>query len=108
MGLDYLTLDRQTRTLSGGESQRINLASALGSSLTNTLYVLDEPTVGLHTRDTQRLIGILRSLIGKGNTVAVVEHDPEVIEAAEHIVDLGPGAGEAGGQVIFAGHLQRT
>ncbi|MBE3069434.1 MAG: excinuclease ABC subunit A, partial [Planctomycetes bacterium] len=81
VGLDYLTLDRQTRTLSGGESQRINLASALGSSLTNTLYVLDEPTVGLHARDTRRLVGILRSLIGKGNTVVVVEHDPEVIEA---------------------------
>jgi len=103
VGLDYLTLDRQTRTLSGGESQRINLASALGSSLTNTLYVLDEPTVGLHARDTKRLIGILRSLIGKGNTVVVVEHDPEVIEAAQHIVDLGPGAGEDGGQVIFQG-----
>jgi excinuclease ABC subunit A len=103
VGLDYLTLDRQTRTLSGGESQRINLASALGSSLTNTLYVLDEPTVGLHTRDTQRLVGILRSLIGKGNTVVVVEHDPEVIHAAEHIIDLGPGAGEDGGHVIFAG-----
>ncbi|MCX5683280.1 MAG: ATP-binding cassette domain-containing protein, partial [Planctomycetota bacterium] len=110
VGLDYLTLDRQTRTLSGGESQRINLASALGSSLTNTLYVLDEPTVGLHTRDTQRLVGILRSLIGKGNTVVVVEHDPEVIGAAEHIIDLGPGAGESGGQIIFAGpfdQLQR-
>ena len=106
VGLDYLTLDRQTRTLSGGEAQRINLASALGSSLTNTLYVLDEPTVGLHTRDTQRLIGILRSLIGKGNTVVVVEHDPEVIEAAGHIVDMGPGAGEAGGQVIFEGSLE--
>ncbi|MCX5675082.1 MAG: excinuclease ABC subunit UvrA, partial [Planctomycetota bacterium] len=105
VGLDYLTLDRQTRTLSGGESQRINLASALGSSLTNTLYVLDEPTVGLHTRDTQRLIGILRSLIGKGNTVVVVEHDPEVIEAAGHLIDLGPGAGEDGGRVIFAGSL---
>ena len=103
VGLDYLTLDRQTRTLSGGESQRINLASALGSSLTNTLYVLDEPTVGLHTRDTQRLIGILHSLIGKGNTVVVVEHDPEVIQASTHTVDLGPGAGEAGGQVIFEG-----
>jgi excinuclease ABC subunit A len=105
VGLDYLTLDRQTRTLSGGESQRINLASALGSSLTNTLYVLDEPTVGLHTRDTQRLVGILHSLIGKGNTVAVVEHDPEVIRAAGHIIDLGPGAGEAGGRVIFEGGL---
>jgi excinuclease ABC subunit A len=106
VGLDYLTLDRQTRTLSGGESQRINLAAALGSSLTNTLYVLDEPTVGLHARDTRRLIGILRSLIGKGNTVVVVEHDPEVIEAAQHIIDLGPGAGQAGGQVIFAGTLE--
>jgi len=106
VGLDYLTLDRQTRTLSGGEAQRINLASALGSSLTNTLYVLDEPTVGLHPRDTQRLIGILRSLIGKGNTVVVVEHDPEVIEAAGHIVDLGPGAGEDGGQVIFEGSIE--
>ncbi len=103
VGLDYLTLDRQTRTLSAGEAQRINLASALGSSLTNTLYVLDEPTVGLHARDTKRLIGILRSLIAKGNTVAVVEHDPEVIEAADHIIDLGPGAGEAGGEVIFQG-----
>jgi len=103
VGLGYLTLDRQTRTLAGGESQRINLASALGSSLTNTLYVLDEPTVGLHARDTQRLIGILRSLIAKGNTVVVVEHDPDVIRAADHIVDLGPGAGEAGGEVIYAG-----
>ena len=103
VGVDYLTLDRQTRTLSGGEAQRINLASALGSSLTNTLYVLDEPTVGLHPRDTQRLIGILRNLIAKGNTVVVVEHDPEVIEAADHIIDLGPGAGEAGGEVIFQG-----
>jgi len=103
VGLDYLTLDRQTRTLSGGEAQRINLASALGSSLTNTLYVLDEPTVGLHARDTHRLIGILRSLIAKGNTVVVVEHDPEVIEAADHIIDLGPGAGEAGGEVIYQG-----
>jgi excinuclease ABC subunit A len=103
VGLAYLTLDRQTRSLSGGESQRINLAAALGSSLTNTLYVLDEPTVGLHARDTHRLLGILRSLIAKGNTVVVVEHDPEMIQAAEHLVDLGPGAGEAGGEVIFEG-----
>ncbi|GAH41887.1 unnamed protein product, partial [marine sediment metagenome] len=103
VGLAYLTLDRQTRSLSGGESQRINLASALGSSLTNTLYVLDEPTVGLHARDTHRLLGILRGLIAKGNTVVVVEHDPEMIGAAEHLVDLGPGAGEAGGEVIFEG-----
>jgi len=103
VGLAYLTLDRQTRSLSGGESQRINLASALGSSLTNTLYVLDEPTVGLHARDTHRLLGILRGLIAKGNTVVVVEHDPEMIGAAEHLVDLGPGAGEAGGEVLFEG-----
>ena len=103
VGLDYLTLDRQTRTLSGGEAQRINLASALGSSLTNTLYVLDEPTVGLHARDTHRLVGILRSLIAKGNTVVVVEHDPDVIAAADHLIDLGPGAGEAGGEVIYEG-----
>ena len=106
VGLSYLTLDRQTRSLSGGESQRIGLAAALGSSLTNTLYVLDEPTVGLHTRDTRRLIGILESLIAKGNTVAVVEHDPEVIGAAGRIIDLGPGAGEAGGEVIFEGPFE--
>jgi len=103
VGLAYLTLDRQTRSLSGGESQRINLAAALGSSLTNTLYVLDEPTVGLHARDTHRLLGILRGLIAKGNTVVVVEHDPEMIGAAEHLVDLGPGAGASGGEVIFEG-----
>ncbi len=103
VGLSYLTLDRQTRTLAGGESQRINLAAALGSSLTNTLYVLDEPTVGLHARDTHRLINILENLIAKGNTVAVVEHDPDVIRAADHIIDLGPGAGEAGGEVVFEG-----
>ena len=106
VGLNYLTLDRQTRTLSGGESQRINLASALGSSLTNTLYVLDEPTVGLHARDTHRLLGIVRKLIRKGNTLVVVEHDPEVIRSAEHIIDLGPGAGEHGGEVIFAGPFE--
>jgi excinuclease ABC subunit A len=103
VGLSYLTLDRQTRTLSGGEAQRINLAAALGSSLVNTLYVLDEPTVGLHARDTKRLIGILENLIAKGNTVTVVEHDPDVIRAADHLIDLGPGAGEAGGEVIFEG-----
>ncbi len=103
VGLSYLTLDRQTRTLSGGESQRINLASALGSSLTSTLYVLDEPTVGLHPRDSKRLLNILYQLIAKGNTVVVVEHDPEVIEGAHHVLDLGPGAGEAGGQIVFEG-----
>jgi excinuclease ABC subunit A len=103
VGLGYLTLDRQSRTLSGGESQRINLASALGSSLTSTLYVLDEPTVGLHPRDSQRLLKILHQLLGKGNTVVVVEHDPEIIQGAHHVLDLGPGAGEAGGRIIFSG-----
>jgi excinuclease ABC subunit A len=107
VGLGYLTLDRQTRTLSGGEAQRINLAAALGSSLTNTLYVLDEPTVGLHARDTHRLLDILTKLIEKGNTVVVVEHDPEVITAAEHIIDIGPGAGENGGEVIFQGDPEK-
>ena len=103
VGLGYLTLDRQSRTLSGGESQRINLASALGSSLTSTLYVLDEPTVGLHPRDGHRLLAILHRLLEKGNTVVVVEHDPEIIGGAHHILDLGPGAGEAGGEIIFSG-----
>ncbi|MBN2581468.1 MAG: excinuclease ABC subunit UvrA [Planctomycetes bacterium] len=103
VGLGYLTLDRQTRTLSGGEAQRINLASALGSSLTSTLYVLDEPTVGLHPRDSHRLLEILRQLIDKGNTVVVVEHDPEIICGASHVIDLGPGAGEAGGEIVFQG-----
>ena len=103
VGLGYLTLDRQSRTLSGGESQRINLASALGSSLTSTLYVLDEPTVGLHPRDSQRLLKILHQLLAKGNTVVVVEHDPEIIQGAHHVLDLGPGAGEAGGRIIFSG-----
>ena len=103
VGLGYLTLDRQSRTLSGGEAQRINLASALGSSLTSTLYVLDEPTVGLHPRDSNRLLKILHQLLDKGNTVVVVEHDPEIIRGAHHLVDLGPGAGEAGGHIIFQG-----
>ncbi|NIA22526.1 MAG: hypothetical protein GWP05_11325 [Anaerolineaceae bacterium] len=103
VGLGYLTLDRQTRTLSGGEAQRINLAGALGSSLTSTLYVLDEPTVGLHPRDSNRLLQILYQLIDKGNTVVVVEHDPEIIRGAHHLLDLGPGAGEAGGEIVFEG-----
>ena len=103
VGLSYLSLDRQTRTLSGGESQRINLASALGSSLTSTLYVLDEPTVGLHPRDSGRLLQILFQLIEKGNTVVVVEHDPEIIQGAHRVIDLGPGAGETGGRIVFEG-----
>jgi excinuclease ABC subunit A len=105
VGLGYLTLDRATRTLSGGEFQRVNLATALGAALVNTLYVLDEPSVGLHARDTSRLLGILHKLRDRGNTVVVVEHDPETIGAADHVVDLGPGAGEHGGTVLFQGPL---
>ncbi|MBN2200159.1 MAG: excinuclease ABC subunit UvrA [Candidatus Aminicenantes bacterium] len=107
VGLDYLTLDRMTFTLSGGEAQRINLAAALGSSLVGALFVLDEPSVGLHARDNDRLTAILRSLKDIGNTVVVVEHDPDIIRAAEYAVDLGPGAGAAGGRVIFAGPMDR-
>ena len=103
VGLDYLTLDRLTSTLSGGESQRIQLATSLGSHLVGALYVLDEPSIGLHPRDTQRLIDILKSLRDLGNTVLVVEHDPGTIEAADRILDLGPGAGELGGKLLFAG-----
>jgi excinuclease ABC subunit A len=103
VGLDYLTLSRAARTLSGGEAQRIGLASALGGSLTGTLYVLDEPTIGLHAADTRRLLAILRRLADRGNTVVVVEHDPEAIESADHVIDLGPGAGSAGGRLLFEG-----
>jgi excinuclease ABC subunit A len=103
VGLDYLSLDRLTSTLSGGESQRIQLATSLGSHLVGALYVLDEPSIGLHPRDTQRLIDILKSLRDLGNTVLVVEHDPDTIQAADHIIDLGPGAGELGGKLLFAG-----
>jgi len=103
VGLDYLTLDRLTSTLSGGESQRIQLATSLGSHLVGALYVLDEPSIGLHPRDTQRLIDILKSLRDLGNTVLVVEHDPDTIQAADCVVDLGPGAGELGGKLLFAG-----
>ncbi|HSS44006.1 MAG TPA: excinuclease ABC subunit UvrA, partial [Thermoanaerobaculia bacterium] len=103
VGLDYLTLSRAARTLSGGEAQRIGLASALGGALTGTLYVLDEPTIGLHAADTRRLLAILRRLADRGNTVVVVEHDPEVIEAADRVMDLGPGAGSLGGHLLFEG-----
>ncbi len=105
VGLDYLTLDRLSSTLSGGESQRINLATSLGSALVGTLYVLDEPSVGLHPRDNQRLISILRQLRDQGNTVIVVEHDADMIRVADHVVDLGLGAGEQGGRVVFSGTL---
>jgi len=105
IGLGYLTLDRLSMTLSGGEAQRINLATSLGSSLTGSLYVLDEPTIGLHPRDSQRLVNILKSLRDIGNTVLVVEHDEEVIKQSDMIIDMGPGAGEKGGEVVFSGPL---
>ncbi len=107
VGLDYLTLDRLSSTLSGGEAQRINLATSLGSALVGTLYVLDEPSIGLHTRDNQRLIDILRQLRDQGNTVIVVEHDADMIGVADFIVDMGLGAGEHGGRVIFTGTLEQ-
>jgi excinuclease ABC subunit A len=103
VGLGYLTLHRQTRTLSGGEAQRISLANSLGSKLVDTLYVLDEPTIGLHPRDTDRLLSILRRLRDAGNSVIVVEHDPAAIQAADHIIELGPGSGEKGGYIVFEG-----
>ncbi len=103
VGLQYLTLDRQSRTLSGGEVQRVALASALGSSLVNTLYVLDEPSIGLHPRDSHRLLRILKGLRDLSNTVVVVEHDPEIIRASDYLLDLGPRAGEQGGQVMYFG-----
>ena len=106
VGLDYLTLDRQSRTLSGGEVQRIGLTTALGTSLVNTLFVLDEPSIGLHSRDIGRLIRVLRRLRDAGNTLLVVEHDPEVIRAADLVLDLGPGPGERGGEVVFFGPLE--
>ena len=91
VGLGYLTLDRQSRTLSGGEVQRVSLTSALGSSLVNTLYVLDEPSIGLHPRDNHRLVRILKGLRDLANTVVVVEHDPEIIRESDYVLDLGPG-----------------
>lgn len=107
VGLGYLTLDRLSNTLSGGESQRINLATSLGSSLVGSLYILDEPSIGLHSRDTERLIGVLRKLQGLGNTVVVVEHDEDIMRAADHIIDVGPGAGTGGGSIVFQGAPDR-
>jgi excinuclease ABC subunit A len=106
VGLDYLSLDRLSSTLSGGEAQRINLATSLGSALVGTLYVLDEPSIGLHSRDNARLIAILRQLRDQGNTVLVVEHDEDMIRVADHVVDIGLGAGEQGGRVVYSGDLQ--
>ena len=106
VGLGYVTLSRQTRTLSSGEYQRITLARALGSSLTETLYVLDEPSIGLHARDTHRFLRTLQHLRNRGNTIVVVEHDPDIIRSADSIIDLGPGAGREGGHIIFEGDLE--
>jgi excinuclease ABC subunit A len=106
VGLGYLTLDRQSRTLSGGEVQRINLTTALGTSLVNTLFVLDEPSIGLHPRDMQRVIGVMQRLRDAGNSLVVVEHDPQIMLAADRVIDMGPGPGEHGGQIIFNGTAQ--
>ena len=103
MGLGYLTLDRQSRTLSGGEVQRINLTTALGTSLVNTLFVLDEPSIGLHPRDMRRVIGVMKRLRDAGNSLVVVEHDPQIMLEADRILDMGPGAGERGGEIVFFG-----
>jgi excinuclease ABC subunit A len=103
VGLEYLTLDRQSRTLSGGELERVDLTTAIGSSLVNTLYVLDEPSIGLHPRDSRRLVEILHRLRANQNTVIVVEHDPEIIKESDYVIDLGPQAGAQGGEVMFAG-----
>jgi excinuclease ABC subunit A len=106
VGLGYLNLDRQSRTLSGGEVQRINLTTALGTSLVNTLFVLDEPSIGLHPRDVERIVGVMHRLRDAGNTLVVVEHDPKVIQAADRVLDIGPGPGEHGGEVVFYGPLR--
>ena len=106
VGLGYLTLNRLSNTLSGGESQRINLATSLGSSLVGSLYILDEPSIGLHSRDTDRLIKVLRQLQQLGNTVVVVEHDEEIIRAADYIIDIGPNAGRLGGEIVYQGDMK--
>jgi excinuclease ABC subunit A len=105
VGLGYLTLDRATKTLSGGEIERVNLTTCLGASLVNTLFVMDEPSVGLHPRDVGKLLEIMRALRDKGNTLIVVEHEEAVIRSADHIVDLGPGRGQEGGALMFSGPL---
>ena len=107
VGLEYLTLDRLSATLSGGEAQRIQLATCLGSRLVGACYVLDEPSIGLHSRDTARLIRILEELRDLGNTILVVEHDPDVMRCSDHIIDLGPGAGENGGRIVFEGSFSK-
>lgn len=103
VGLGYLTLNRASNSLSGGESQRINLTTALGSSLVGSLYILDEPSIGLHSRDTFKLINVLKELKSLGNTVIVVEHDEDIIRSADYLIDLGPDAGSNGGEIVYEG-----
>ena len=107
VGLDYLTLHRSANTLSGGESQRIRLATQIGTQLTGVIYILDEPSIGLHQRDNQRLINTLIKLRDLGNTVIVVEHDSEIMHQADWIVDIGPRAGKQGGNIIFSGPIEK-
>ena len=108
IGLDYVSLDRETSTLSGGESQRVKMVKHLTSSLTDVMYIFDEPSIGLHPRDVHRLNELLVKLRDKGNTVIVVEHDPDVIKIADYIVDVGPKAGTNGGRIMFEGSYQRS
>ena len=103
VGLDYLTLNRSARTLSGGEAQRIRLATQIGSGLVGVMYILDEPSIGLHQRDNERLLGTLRKLQELGNTLILVEHDEDTIRAADHVIDIGPGAGIHGGRIVAQG-----
>src|SRR4029078_11349464 len=107
VGLGYLTLDRSTRTLSGGEMQRVNLTTCLGASLVNTLFVMDEPSVGLHPRDVGRLVRVMHNLRDKGNTLLVVEHGDKIIRAADNLIDIGPGRGERGGELVWTGQLDK-
>ena len=106
LGLDYLALDRPASTLSGGEAQRVRLCAHLGTGLTGVIYILDEPSIGLHARDNQKLILALKKLRDRGNSVIVVEHDEETLLHADYVVDFGPGAGETGGEIIFSGTIQ--
>ncbi len=108
VGLSYLSLNRLSSSLSGGESQRINLATSLGSSLVGSLYILDEPSIGLHPKDTALLIRVLKELNNLGNTVLIVEHDEDIIRSADHIIDIGPLAGRLGGEIIFQGNIVLT
>src|SRR5205807_4794158 len=107
VGVGYLTLDRSTRTLSGGEVQRVNLTTCLGASLVNTLFVMDEPSIGLHPRDIGRLVRVMHSLRDRGNTLLVVEHEEQIIRAADNLIDIGPGRGERGGELVFNGALDQ-